>query len=125
MEMISVPDGPAAVGPYSPAVKTGNTIYFSGQVPFDPETGEVVGANIAEQTRSAMNNLKIVLEAAGLGMDDLVCMTVYLANFDDFAEFNAAYAECLGEHKPARVCLEVSRIAKDALLEIGAIAESK
>jgi 2-iminobutanoate/2-iminopropanoate deaminase len=123
MEIIFASNGPAPVGPYAHAVRSGNTVYISGQVPFDPASGELVGTNIAEQTRLAMQNLQSVLAAAGLSLNNLLKATVYLADFNDFAGFNTVYAEFLGNHKPARACVEVSKIAKGALLEIEAVAE--
>ncbi|MBF0529588.1 MAG: deaminase [Deltaproteobacteria bacterium] len=123
MEIIIAPKAPAAIGPYSHAIKSGHTIYISGQVPFDPVTGNLVGATMTEQATQAMKNLASVLEAAGLTMSNLVKTTVYLVNWNDFASFNAVYSQFLGNHKPARACMEVSKIAKDALLEIEAIAE--
>ncbi|MBF0530479.1 MAG: hypothetical protein HQK55_14660 [Deltaproteobacteria bacterium] len=113
----------AALGPYTHIEKGINLRHISGQVSSGPETGEQVGATMAEQATKTMENLNSVLEAAGLTMNNLVKTTVYLANWNDFASFNSIYSHFLGDHKPACACMEVSRIAKDALLEIEAVAE--
>ena len=123
MEFINDKNGPAPCGPYSHSVKSGNMLYVSGQVPFDPATGDLVGADIAAQTEQTMKNLAALLASAGLGMENVVKTTVYLANWDDFAGFNEVYSRFMGSHKPARATVEVSRIAKNSLLELDAIAE--
>lgn len=123
MKFINDTESPAPCGAYSHAVRSGNLLFISGQVPFDPVSGNVVGSTITEQTTQTMNNLVSILKSAGLGLESVVKTTVYLANWDDFSSFNAVYADFLGEHKPARASVEVRRIAKDALLEIEAIAE--
>lgn len=123
MEFVNDNKGPAPCGPYSHAVKSGNMLYVSGQVPFDPVSGSLVGTTIEEQTDQTMKNLFSLLETAGLGLKNVVKTTVYLANWDDFAAFNNTYAMWLGDHKPARATVEVSRIAGGALLELDAIVE--
>lgn len=124
MEFIVNPKAPPALGPYSHAVRSGNTLYICGQVPFHPQTGDLVGANMAEQTKQTMQNLLDVLEAAGLSMKNVLKATVFVTEFNrDFAAFNTVYAEFMGGHKPARACVEVKYIAKGALLEIEAVAE--
>lgn len=123
MEFINDKNGPAPCGPYSHSVRSGNLLYVSGQVPFDPVSGKLVGADIAAQTEQTMKNLASLLASAGLDMAAVVKTTVYLANWDDFAGFNAVYAQYMGAHKPARATVEVSRIAQNALLELEAIAE--
>jgi 2-iminobutanoate/2-iminopropanoate deaminase len=125
MEQINVKGAPAAIGPYSHAVKTGDLLFVSGQVPFNPETGEVVGKTMTEQTRQAVANLETVLEGAGLTKTSIVKATVFLADYEAFQEFNAAYAEFLGSHRPARTTVEVSRLPKNVLLEIDVIAAYK
>ncbi|MDR1242537.1 MAG: Rid family detoxifying hydrolase [Deltaproteobacteria bacterium] len=125
MEQINVQGAPAAIGPYAHAVRTGDLLFISGQVPFDPETGEVVGKTMAEQTRQAVANLETVLKGAGLTKTGIVKVTAFLADYNAFQEFNAAYAEFLGSHRPARTTVEVSRLPKNVLLEIDAIAEYK
>ena len=123
MEFINDIQSPAPCGAYSHAVRSGNFLFISGQVPFDPATGNVVGSDISEQTTQTMKNLVSILNSSGLTLDNIVKTTVYLANWDDFSGFNTVYADYLGAHKPARASVEVRRIAKDALLEIEAIAE--
>jgi len=123
MECINDKSGPAPCGPYSHAVRSGNLLYISGQVPFHPATGELVGTDIAGQTEQTMKNLASLLASAGIGMENVVKTTVYLSNWDDFAAFNTVYSTFMGEHKPARATVEVSRIAQNALLELEAIAE--
>ena len=123
MELINDKNGPAPCGPYSHSVRSGAMLYTSGQVPFDPVTGALVGTDIESQTEQTMNNLASLLASAGLGMQNVVKTTVYLANWDDFAGFNAVYSRFMGEHKPARATVEVSKIAQNALLELDAIVE--
>lgn len=123
MEFVNDKKGPVPCGPYSHAVRSGNMLYVSGQVPFAPISGTLVGANIEEQTVQTMKNLASLLDTVGLGLKNVVKTTVYLANWDDFAGFNSSYAKCMGDHKPARATVEVSRIAGGALLELDAIVE--
>lgn len=113
---------PAAIGPYSQAVRTGNTIYVSGQIPIDPATGELVEADIAVQTRQSFTNIKNILEAAGAGMDDVVKVTVLLSDIADFAAMNEVYAEFFTEPYPARAAFQAAAIPKDAMVEIEAVA---
>ncbi|MBM9519108.1 RidA family protein [Desulforhopalus vacuolatus] len=122
MEYINTDKAPAAIGPYAPAVRVGNLCFISGQVPFHPQTGEVVGKEIREQTRQALTNLGSILEAGKLKITDLAQTTIYLSNMDDFSDFNEVYAEFMGAHRPARSCVEVSRLPHDVLVEITAIA---
>lgn len=122
MEFIHAPKASAAVGPYSHCVKAGNTYYVCGQVPFHPISGEVVGTTIEEQATQTLANLNAVLDAANLSISDIAKTTVFLTNFGDFAKFNEVYANFMGEHRPARVCVEVSTIVKKGcLIEIDAI----
>ena len=114
-------DGEDSVGPYSHCVKAGSTYYLCGQVPFHPVTGEVVGNGMKEQAVQTLANMKAVLEAAGLTVTDIAKTTVFVTNMDDFAAFNEVYAAFMGEHRPARVCVEVSNIAHGCLLEMDAI----
>ena len=114
--------GPAAIGPYSPAVSAGGFLFCSGQMPFDPETGEVVGSDVSSQTRQVFENLNGLLAAAGLTMDDVVKATVFLVNIDDFAEMNTVYGEYFAEPYPARSTVGVSALAKGALVEIEVVA---
>ena len=116
------PDGPAAIGPYSAAVRTGSFLYCSGQMPFDPSTGDVVGSDVATQTRQTFDNMRALLQAAGASLDDVVKATVFLVDIDDFAELNAVYAEHFSEPYPARSTVAVSALAKGALVEIEVVA---
>jgi 2-iminobutanoate/2-iminopropanoate deaminase len=113
---------PKPVGPYSPAVRAGDHVWCSGQIALDPASGQLVGEDAAAQARQALTNLGAVLEAAGCGFADLVRCTVFLKNMDDYAAVNAVYAEFMPEPAPARVAVEVSRLPKDALVEIDAVA---
>lgn len=123
MRFINDTNGPAPCGPYSHSVKTGNLLYTSGQVPFDPVSGALVGSTIQEQTEQTMKNLESLLSSAGLAMNNIVKVTVFLVNWDDFAAFNEVYSRFMQGHQPARTTVEVSRIAQGALLELDAIVE--
>ena len=112
MEFIHAPKACASVGPYSHCVKAGSTYYLCGQVPFHPVTGEVVGNGMKEQAVQTLH---------GLAVTDIAKTTVFVTNMDDFAAFNEVYAAFMGEHRPARVCVEISNIAHGCLLEMDAI----
>lgn len=113
---------PRPVGPYSQAVKANGWLYISGQIPIDPETGESVGGSFDLQARTALNNLKEILEAGGSGLDRVVKVMIFLTDMRCFAQFNDVYTEYFGESRPARACVEVSRLPKDATIEIEAVA---
>ncbi len=115
-------NAPAAIGPYSQAVQTGNTIYVSGQLPIDPATGEFAGKDIASQTRQALTNVRSILAEAGYSMSDVVKTTVLLADIAEFADMNAVYAEFFTEPFPARAAFQVAAVPKGAKVEIEAIA---
>jgi len=122
---ISTKNAPAAIGPYSQAVRIGDFIYTSGQVALDPTTGALVEGGIEAQTTRVLENLKAVLEAAELGLETVVKTTVFLKNMGDFAAMNAIYAQYFspdGVVPPARSTVEVARLPKDALVEIEVIA---
>ena len=119
--VITSPKAPAAVGPYSQAVELNGTIFVSGQLPIDPTRGEIP-ESVESQTIMSLNNIKMILEEAGLGMDDIVKTTVLLTDIGDFAEMNKAYARFFPDSKPARVCYQVSALPKGAKVEIDAIA---
>ena len=120
--VISTTNAPAAIGPYSQAIDCGTFLITSGQVPFDPATGVIVEGGIEEQTRQSLNNVKAILEAAGLTMDNVVKTTVFLQNMGDFAAMNAVYAEFFTEGQyPARSAVEVAALPKGALVEIETI----
>lgn len=125
MNAISTKKAPAAIGPYSQAIRVGNIVYTSGQIPLDPTTGAFVEGGIKEQTRQALTNLKAILEEAGTSMDNVVKTTVFMANMDDFADMNAIYAEFFTEPYPARSAVAVKTLPKGALIEIEVIAEAK
>lgn len=125
MNAISTKKAPAAIGPYSQAIRVGNLVYTSGQIPLDPATGAFVEGGIKEQTRQALTNLKAILEEAGTSMDNVVKTTVFMANMDDFADMNAVYAEFFTEPYPARSAVAVKTLPKGALIEIEVIAEAK
>ena len=113
---------PAAIGPYSQAIKAGNTVYVSGQIPIDPATGSFAGDDITTQTRQSLTNLKNILNAAGADLCNVVKTTVYLANMGDFAAMNAVYAEFFAAPYPARAAFEVACLPKNALVEIECVA---
>jgi 2-iminobutanoate/2-iminopropanoate deaminase len=122
-EIISTPDAPEAIGPYSQAVKAGNTLYLAGQIPIDPETNEITGDTIEEQTQLVMDNLTAVLEAAGMTMDNVVMANAYLADLDDFPAFNEVYGSYFTDGMPpARATVEVARVPRDVLVEVALIA---
>ncbi|MGB8260210.1 MAG: RidA family protein [Terracidiphilus sp.] len=117
---------PAAIGPYSQAIRAGNLLFTAGQIPLDPATGQVVPGGIAEQTTRVLENLKAVLEAAGASLAQVVKTTVFLKDFNDFAAMNAVYGAYLapeGVAAPARTTVEVARLPKDVLVEIELVAE--
>jgi 2-iminobutanoate/2-iminopropanoate deaminase len=122
-EIIETKGAPAPIGPYSQAIRINGFLFVSGQIPIDPTSGELVGGDIIAQTRRVMGNLSAVLIAGGSALDRVVKTTVFLANMDDFARFNQVYGEFLGEARPARATVQVSRLPKGALLQMDAIAE--
>ena len=121
MEKISTPKSPAAIGPYSQAIKTGNLIFTSGQIPFTAE-GKLVSADVKEQTLQSLQNLKNILEKAETGMDNIIKCTVFISDMDQFAQVNEVYQQFFNEPYPARSCVEVARLPKDVKVEIEAIA---
>jgi 2-iminobutanoate/2-iminopropanoate deaminase len=121
-EIIKTESAPAAIGPYSQAVRAGGFIFASGQIPLDPQTGEFVAGGVAEQTEQVMRNLSAVLEAAGSGMKRIVKTTVFLADMNDFAAMNEVYGRYFKENPPARATVQAARLPRDARVEIEAIA---
>ena len=119
---IYTPNAPAAIGPYSQAVQTGNMLFVSGQIPIDPATGVFAGEDITTQTHQSLTNIKNILAAAGYTMNDVVKTTVLLADIVDFGAMNAVYAEYFTENKPARAAFAVKDLPRGALVEIEAIA---
>ena len=121
-KIISTPQAPAAIGPYSQAVQVGNLVYTSGQIPIDPATGVFAEGGIKEQTRQSLLNVKAILEEAGLTMSNVVKTTVFLADMGDFADMNEVYAEFFAEPYPARSAVAVKALPKGALVEIEVVA---
>ena len=121
-QIIHTDKAPAAIGPYSQAVKAGNMLFVSGQIPIDPATGVFAGEDITTQTRQSLNNLKAILEAAGYSCADVVKTTVLLADMGDFAAMNAVYAEFFPDNCPARAAFAVKTLPRGALVEIEAVA---
>ena len=122
MKEISTKKAPAAIGPYSQAIRLGNLVYTSGQIPIDPATGVLVEGGIKEQTRQSLTNVKAILEEAGISMSQVVKTTVFLADMNDFAEMNAVYAEFFTEPYPARSAVAVKSLPKGASVEIEVVA---
>lgn len=124
--VIQTEKAPAAVGPYSQGIGFQNLVFSSGQLPLDPKTMAFPEGGIREQARASLANLKAVLEAGGAGLDTVIKTTCFLKNIADFADFNAVYAEVFGtENAPARSCVEVACLPKNALVEVEAIAYKK
>ena len=121
-ETISTENAPGAIGPYSQAVKAGNMVFCSGQIPIDPATGEFISSDVAEQTRQVLKNLNAVLEAAGSNLNNVIKTTVFLADMNDFTAMNEIYAEFFNENKPARATVQAARLPRDARVEIECIA---
>ncbi|MDR0388324.1 MAG: RidA family protein [Treponema sp.] len=122
MKIVQTETAPAAIGPYSQGLISGNLVFTSGQIPLSPETGEVTGATIAEQTGQVIANLKAVLEAAGSSLERVVKTTCFLADMGDFAAFNEVYAKHF-TGKPARSTVAVKQLPKNVMVEIEAVAE--
>ena len=125
MKVISTTKAPAAIGPSSQAIKVGNLVYTSGQIPIDPATGSFVEGGLKEQTRQSLTNVKAILAEVGLSMSNVVKTTVFLADMNDFADMNAVYAEFFAEPYPARSAVAVKTLPKGALVEIEVVAEAK
>lgn len=121
-QIISTDQAPAAIGPYSQAVRAGNLLFVSGQIPVDPATGEVVEATIQAQAQRSLENVKAVLAAAGASLDNVVKTTVFLKDMDDFVEMNRIYKTFFTADCPARSAVQVAKLPKDVLVEIEAIA---
>lgn len=121
-EIIHTKKAPAALGPYSQAVKLGNLLFLSGQIPLVPETGEIVAEDVESQTRQVLENIRAILEETGSNFDQVVKTTVFIKNMDDFGKINEVYAEFFGENPPARSTVEVARLPKDVQVEIEVIA---
>ena len=120
--IIKTDQAPEPVGPYSQAIKANGWLYVSGQIPLDPATGLLMEASFEYQVRKVLDTIKAILETGGSGLDRVVKVTIFLIDMDRFAELNAIYSEYFGESCPARACVEVSRLPRDAQVEIEAIA---
>lgn len=123
MNRISTDKAPAAIGPYSQAMTTGNLVFTSGMIALDPATGEIVGTTIEEQAEQALKNLGALLAAAGSGYDKTLKTVCFLADMGDFAAFNEVYGRFFTDNKPARSCVAVKTLPKNVLCEVEAIAE--
>ncbi len=121
-EVIATDNAPKAIGPYSQGIKANGFVFCSGQIPFDPKSGEMVSGSITDQTKQSLTNVKGVIEAAGSSMDKVVKVTVFLKDMNDFAEMNEEYAKWFTGTPPARAAVEVARLPKDVGVEIEAIA---
>lgn len=121
-EVISAPDAPKALGAYSPAIRVGNLVFVSGQIPMDPSTGSLVQGDITAQTDQVMRNLTALLRAAGLSFQHVVKTTVFLADMNEFAAMNEVYGRYIADPPPARATVEVARLPRDVKVEIDLIA---
>ncbi len=121
-ETVKTDDAPAAIGPYSQAVKAGGFLFLSGQAPLDPKTGQVLGQDIKQQTRRVMDNLQAILEAGGSSLSRVVKCTVFLKDLNDFGPMNEEYGSYFKELPPARTTVQVAKLPRDALIVIDAIA---
>ena len=124
-KIIATPNAPAAIGPYSQAVQCGNMVFVSGQLPFVPETGALLEGSVGEMTIQSMKNIEAILAEAGCTLKDVVKTTIFLKDLNDFAEVNAAYATFFPENPPARACVQVAKLPRDAKVEIEAIASKQ
>ncbi len=117
-QAVTTDHAPAAIGPYSQAIKAGNLLFLSGQIPLDPQTGNLVEGGIEPQTRQVFANIQAILTAAGASFDNVVSVGVFLADMGDFAKMNAIYGEHFSSPAPARATVQVARLPKDCLVEI-------
>ena len=122
IKMISTNHAPKAIGPYSQAVKIGGFLFLSGQIPINPETNELVERDIVLQTQQVLKNIKAILNAEDLSIEQIVKTTIFVKDMNQFGTVNEEYAKFLGDHRPARSTVEVSRLPKDVLIEIETIA---
>ena len=123
MKLINDPNSPAAIGPYSHAVISGNMLFTSGQIPINPLTSSLVEDEIKTQTDQVFNNISSILESQGLSLENVVKTTVFLKDMNEFKDFNSVYEQRFGSHKPARSTIEVASLPLDSRAEIEAIAE--
>jgi len=120
-EIIYSKNAPATIGPYAQGVKVGNLLFISGQLPINPKTGELLTGDIQAQTKQVIENLKAIIEEAGATLEDVVKTTVFLKDMNEFSLVNEVYGEYFKENPPARVCVEIARLPKDAQVEIEAV----
>jgi 2-iminobutanoate/2-iminopropanoate deaminase len=123
MQIITAPSAPTAIGPYSHAVRTGNLLFCSGQIPIHPQTGKIQETDVEGQMRQVLANVEAVLSGAGLAMWNVVKATMFLQDMDDFPKVNALYAAAFGAHKPARSTIQIAKLPLGALVELEVIAE--
>jgi 2-iminobutanoate/2-iminopropanoate deaminase len=121
-QLVTAPDAPKAMGAYSPAIKAGNLLFISGQIPVDPMTGNLIDGDIAAQADQVMRNLTALLRAAGASFTNVVRTTVYLADMNDFAAMNEVYSRYIVDPPPARATVQVARLPRDVKIEVDAIA---
>ncbi|MDH3828151.1 MAG: RidA family protein [Desulfobacterales bacterium] len=120
-EKIATPNAPQAIGPYSQAIRLGDFLFVSGQIAIDPQTADIIEGDIEAQTEQVLKNITAIIEAAGMSLQDVVKCTCFLKDMNDFVRFNGVYENYFGEILPARETVEVSRLPKDALVEVSAI----
>jgi 2-iminobutanoate/2-iminopropanoate deaminase len=121
-EAVSTPTAPQAIGPYSQAIRAGDLLFVSGQIPLDPATGVLVAGDVATQTHRVMQNVRAIVEAAGASLDDVVKTTIFLADLNDFAVVNEVYGSYFRPPAPARATVQVARLPRDVRIEIDAVA---
>lgn len=121
-KIVSTKNAPGAIGPYSQAVGVGDFLFISGQIPLDPQTGEIIGEDIETQTAQVLENLKAIVEEEGMGLNNVVKTTIFLTDMDRFSRFNTVYGRYFQTDPPARATVEVSTLPKNVLIEIEGIA---
>ena len=124
LQSVHTDNAPAAIGPYSQAIRAGDMLFVSGQIPLDPKTGEIVGGTAAEQAVQVLKNLAAVVQEGGSAMDRVIRTTIFLADMADFAAVNELYAKAFGDHRPARACVAVRELPKSVRVEIDCIAHA-
>lgn len=121
-EIINTVKAPAAIGPYSQAIKVGNFVFTSGQIPLNPATGELITSDIRSEARQCLENVKAILEEAGTNLNNVIKATVFIKDMNQFSQINEVYGEYFAQDKPARSCVEVARLPKDVNIEIEVVA---
>jgi 2-iminobutanoate/2-iminopropanoate deaminase len=120
-EKIATPNAPQAIGPYSQAIRHGDLLFVSGQIAMDPQTGNLIEGDIEAQTEQVLKNIAVIIDAAGMSLQDVVKCSCFLKDMNDFARFNAVYEKYFGQILPAREAVEVARLPKDVMVEVSAI----